>query len=63
MVDEMNRFRLHDEPALQAKNEDYVIAHLTALSLQSQSTWAASEDIQVDTCQKKEIKGLVTLPT
>lgn len=49
----MNRFELHDEPALQVKNEAGVIAHLTALSLGSQSTWVASEDIRADICKIK----------
>jgi hypothetical protein len=48
----MHRFSLHDKPALQAKNEDAVIAHLTTLSLQSQSTWVAYVDIQADTCEQ-----------
>lgn len=49
----MNRLRLYNEPALQVKNEDDAIAHLTALSLGPQSTWVASEDIQANTCKIK----------
>lgn len=59
----MNRLRLYNEPALQVKNEDDAIAHLTALYLGPQSTWVASEDIQANTCKIKiGDQKLVTLP-